>query len=116
MRLTAQAESARPALTIGADAQRTFSPLTTAVGPIVDAGVHLVRTLRVEGVKALTRLGHQWNALAQRDALGAVLTLPCARPRCRRAARSISAAASAASHGRLPTILPTCAGSMWRNR
>ena len=78
--LTAKAESARPVVTIGAGTQRTLHSLTSTVFPVVDAGVNLVRTLRVEGVTALTRLGHQWNTLAQRDALGAVLTLPRAAP------------------------------------
>lgn len=54
--------------------------LTRAVGPCVDAGVNLLRGAHPGGGIALTRLGHQWNTLAQRDALGSVLTQPSTAP------------------------------------
>jgi SAM-dependent methyltransferase len=70
-------ESARRA-TFSVEAQWPLQRLADAVGPVVDAGVTLARTVRPERATALARLGHQWNALGQGDALGAVLTRPSA--------------------------------------
>jgi SAM-dependent methyltransferase len=60
--------------------RRPFGRLARAVGPIAYAAATLGRTTRVEGTTALARLGHQWNALGERDALGAVLTRPGLAP------------------------------------
>ncbi len=57
-------------------AHRPFGRVARAVGPLAHAAAALARRVRVEGATALGRLGHQWNALGERDALGAVLTRP----------------------------------------
>ena len=55
---------------------RLLRRLVGAVGPMVDAATTLAGTAWTEGATALARLGYQWNALGERDALGAVLTRP----------------------------------------
>ena len=87
MALNARAESGQLAVTVNTGARwgdvRSGWPLhglTNAIGPFVDAGVNLLRDVHPGGGIALTRLGHQWNTLAQRDALGSVLTQPRTAP------------------------------------
>lgn len=79
MAVSSELESVRYA-TFSAEEQWPLQRLADAVGPVVDAGVALARTVRSERATAFARLGHQWNALGQRDALGAVLTRPSAAP------------------------------------
>lgn len=55
---------------------RPLRRLAGAVGPVVDASARRVGTAWAEGATVLARLGYQWNALGERDALGAVLTRP----------------------------------------
>ena len=83
----ARAESGQPAVTLNTDvrwghmrAGWPLSDLANAIGPLVDASVNLLRAVHPGGGIALTRLGHQWNTLGQRDALGAVLTQPRTAP------------------------------------
>ena len=80
MAATSDIESARSAATFSADAQWPLQRIASAVTPVVDVGMTLARTVRMERVTEFARLGHQWNALGRRDALGAVLTRPCTAP------------------------------------
>ena len=54
--------------------------VTNAVGWTGDASVDRARNLSSGGGLALTWLGHQWDVLARRDALGSVLTRPSTEP------------------------------------
>ncbi len=87
MALNARTESGQPAVTLLTGVRwghvRSVWPLvslTSAIGPLIDTGVNLVRDVHPGGGMALTRLRHQWNTLAQRDALGSVLTRPRTAP------------------------------------
>lgn len=87
MALNARTGSGQPAMSLNtsvrwADLRSAWSlhGLADAIGPFVDAGVNLLRDVHPGGGIALTRLGDQWNALAERDALGSVLTRPCSAP------------------------------------
>ena len=73
---TAHVEPARSGVTFDVATHSPLHRLASAVSPIVDAGANLARTMVVQGGTGLTRLTHQWNCLARRDALGAVLTQP----------------------------------------
>ena len=87
MPLNARAESGDPAVTCNTGMRWgsvrsgwSLRGLTNAIGPFVDAGVNRLRDVHADGGIALTRLGHQWNTLAQRDALGSVLVQPRTAP------------------------------------
>ena len=87
MALNARTESGQPAMTLNpivrwGDVRAGWSlhGLADAIGLLVDTGVNLLRDVHPGGGSALARLGQQWNTLAERDALGSVLTLPCRAP------------------------------------
>jgi SAM-dependent methyltransferase len=75
MVFTSHLESVLGAETFGTGGHWPRYRLASSLGVLVDAGLSVARTMRVEGI-ALTRLGHQWNTLGLRDPLGAVLTKP----------------------------------------
>lgn len=87
MALNARIESGQPAMTTDPNVRwgdmRVGWPLhglADAIGLLVDAGVNLLRDVHPGGGSALVRLCHQWNTLAERDALGSILTLPWRAP------------------------------------
>ncbi len=80
MAASSNVESDRFVATLSADAQWPLQRLASAVTPVVDVGITLARTVRRGRATELARLGHQWNALGRRDALGAVLTRPWTAP------------------------------------
>ena len=87
MALNARTGSDPPTMTLhsnmrwgDARATRPLHGLADAIELFVEAGVNLLRDVHPGGGLGLARLGHQWNTLAERDALGSVLTLPCRTP------------------------------------
>jgi SAM-dependent methyltransferase len=59
---------------------RPLRRLVGAVSPMVNAATRLAGMAWTEGATVLGRLGYQWDALGERDALGAVLTRSTASP------------------------------------
>ena len=83
----ARAQSAQADVTFNASVGRALAkwewPLTgrtSAVGETGAASVSLGREMCGGGGLAVAWFGHQWNALAKRDALGSVLTRPGTGP------------------------------------